>query len=161
AGAHVVHYEEVAAAALVGVQLRALESAGEEDAESVRLACSASSRYLPEISLLCLENTHNRAGGTILPLERLRAMAEVAHSCGLPVHLDGARLANASVASGIPLADWAAPADTVMLSLSKGLGAPIGSVLAGTRAAMDAGWRVRRRLGGGMRQVGLLAAAGL
>jgi len=160
-GAHVVHYEEVAAAALVGVQLRALEPADAEGAESVHAACGSPSRYLPEVSLLCLENTHNRRGGTVLPVERMAAMAEAARSHHLPVHLDGARLPNAAVAANLPMSAWAQHADTVMLSLSKGLGAPIGSILAGTRAAMEVGWRVRRRLGGGMRQVGLLAAAGL
>jgi threonine aldolase len=116
---------------------------------------------VPQTSLVCVENTHNGAGGRVLPLEQLRAVSEVARQHGIRVHLDGARLPNAAVATGHSLAELAGPADTVMMSLSKGLGAPVGSVLAGERALMDRAWRVRRRMGGGMRQAGLLAAAAL
>ena len=96
-----------------------------------------------------------------MPLDQLREVASAARERGVRVHLDGARLPNAAVASGVPMAAYAAHADTVMVALSKGLGAPVGSILAGTGEAMERAWRVRRRLGGGMRQAGILAAAGL
>lgn len=111
------------------------------------------------VRLLCVENTHNRQGGIIVPLERLQAVAAVARAHGVAVHLDGARLWNASVASGIPLRDWAATADSVMMCFSKGLGAPVGSILTGSTAFIRRAHRVRKRWGGGMRQVGILAAA--
>ena len=115
--------------------------------------------HVARLSLVCLENTHNLAGGAIVPLERLRATAAVAHAHGLSVHLDGARLWNASVATGIPIAEWAAPVDTLMMCFSKGLGAPIGSILAGPAPLIARARRVRKLWGGGMRQVGILAAA--
>jgi len=162
AGGHILNYEEGAGAAWGGVQLRAVPTADgllrpDDLAEAIR----PGSPYLPLTSLVCLENTHNGAGGRVMPLDHLRAVCEAAHERGVAVHLDGARLPNASVAAGVPMADFAAPADTVMVALSKGLGAPVGSLLAGTAEAMREGWRIRRRLGGGMRQAGILAAAGL
>jgi len=114
--------------------------------------------HVARVSLVCAENTHNRAGGAIVPLERLRALAALARERGLRVHLDGARLWNASVATGVPVADWAACADTVMMCFSKGLGAPVGSILVGPADAIHAARRARKRWGGGMRQVGVLAA---
>ena len=129
----------------------------EQAAEAIR----PPSPYLPQTSLVCLENTHNGAGGRVMPLAQLQAVVAVARERGVAVHLDGARLANASVASGVPMAEYAAPVDTVMLAVSKGLGAPVGSILAGSADAMQRAWRVRRRLGGGMRQAGVLAAAAL
>jgi threonine aldolase len=162
AGGHILNYEEGAAAAWGGVQLRGVPTAdGLLGADELRAAIRPRTPYLLQSSLVCLENTHNSAGGRVLSVERMREVVEVAREHGLPVHLDGARLPNAAVAAGREMRDWAALADTVMVSLSKGLGAPIGSLLAGTEAAMAAAWRVRRRLGGGMRQVGLLAAAGI
>jgi threonine aldolase len=162
AGGHILNYEESAAAALGGIQLRAVPTPdGLLTPESVAEAIRPPSPYLPQTSLLCLENTHNSAGGRVLPLERMRAVTEVARQRGVAVHLDGARLPNAAVASGAPMRAYAALADTVMVSLSKGLGAPVGSVLAGTGERMERAWRVRRRLGGGMRQAGLLAAGAL
>ena len=115
--------------------------------------------HAARVRLLCVENTHNRLGGVIVPLERLQAVAAVARAHGVAVHLDGARLWNASVASGIPLRDWAATADSVMMCFSKGLGAPVGSILAGSGDFIRRAHRVRKRWGGGMRQVGILAAA--
>ena len=115
--------------------------------------------HVARVRLVCLENTHNRQGGVIVPLERLQAVASVARAHGVAVHLDGARLWNASVASGIPLRDWAASADSVMMCFSKGLGAPVGSILAGPGDFIRRARRVRKRWGGGMRQVGILAAA--
>ncbi len=117
--------------------------------------------HIARTTLVCIENTQNRHGGAIVPLEALRALAAHARERGVRVHLDGARLWNASVATGIPLRDWAATADTVMMCFSKGLGAPIGSILVGPAEAIRRARRVRKRLGGGMRQVGILAAAGI
>src|SRR5206468_12617874 len=117
------------------------------------------SRYSPAPSLVCVENTHNTAGGRITPLTELRAIQAVAAERGLPVHMDGARLWNASVASGISLAEFADCADTVMVAFSKGLGAPVGAALAGSRAAMEKAWTARKLFGGAMRQSGILAAA--
>jgi threonine aldolase len=116
---------------------------------------------VPQTSLVALENTHNSAGGKVLPLETARAIRDVTREMGLPLHLDGARLWHACAATGHSLADYGEVADTVMVCLSKGLGAPVGSLLAGDEEVMERAWRVRRRLGGGMRQSGILAAAGL
>ncbi|HTR97162.1 MAG TPA: GntG family PLP-dependent aldolase [Candidatus Acidoferrales bacterium] len=120
---------------------------------------SAGDDHVARIALVCAENTHNRAGGTIVPLEELRALAAAARARGLRVHLDGARLWNASAASRVPIADWAACADTVMMCFSKALGAPVGSILVGDGATIRKARRTRKRWGGGMRQVGILAAA--
>ena len=119
----------------------------------------ASDDHVARASLLCLENTHNRHGGSILPLERLTALAATARERGLRVHLDGARLWNASVATGIPIREWAARVDTLSMCFSKGLGAPIGSILVGPADTIRRARRVRKQWGGGMRQVGILAAA--
>jgi threonine aldolase len=119
----------------------------------------ASDDHVARVSLLALENTHNRHGGSILPLERLVALARAARARGLKVHLDGARLWNASVATGVTIREWAAHADTLMMCFSKGLGAPVGSILVGGADDIRRARRVRKRWGGGMRQVGILAAA--
>lgn len=162
AGAHIFHYEEGAGAVLSGAQLHPVPTSdGLLTPEKVKDAIRPGSPHMPLTSVVAMENTHNSAGGKILPLEQARAVAGVARDGGLAVHLDGARLWHAAVATGHPPADWAALADTVMVCLSKGLGAPVGSLLAGSRELMDGGWRIRRRLGGGMRQSGILAAAGL
>ena len=115
--------------------------------------------HAARLRLVCVEDTHNRQGGMIVPLERLQAVAAVARAHGVAVHLDGARLWNASVATGIPVRDWAATADSVMMCFSKGLGAPVGSILAGPGDFVRRARRVRKRWGGGMRQAGILAAA--
>ncbi len=159
---HVANWEEGGASAFGGIQLRGVPTPDglltpELAAEAIRPA----SPFVIRTSVLCLENTHNGAGGRTLSPERTSAVAEVARERGVRVHLDGARLPNAAAALGVPMAELAAPADTVMVALSKGLGAPVGSVLAGPAEAMERAWRVRRRLGGGMRQAGIVAAAGL
>jgi threonine aldolase len=115
--------------------------------------------HVARLALVCVENTHNRHGGTIVPLESLRALGEAARARGVSVHLDGARLWNASVATGIPIGEWAAQADTVSMCFSKGLGAPVGSILVGEEELIRRARRLRKRWGGGMRQVGILAAA--
>lgn len=160
---HVHRYEAGAPAALSGLHVSCVVSedgsmpwsevtAHLNDAEDVHAA---------EPALLCFENTHNRCGGRVLDQERARASAEQAHAHGLHVHLDGARLWNAAVASGRSLAELASFADTVSVCLSKGLGAPVGSLLAGPQATLRRAHRLRKQWGGGMRQVGILAAAGL
>jgi threonine aldolase len=162
AGGHILNYEEGGAAAWAGVQLRGVVTeTGLLGADDVRAAIRPKSPYTLQTSLVCLENTHNTSGGRVLPVERMREVVGVAREHGLPVHLDGARLPNAAVAAGREMSEWATLADTVSLAISKGLGAPIGSLLAGTEQTMAAAWRFRRRLGGGMRQAGLLAAAGI
>ncbi len=159
---HVFHYELADVAMLSGVQLHPIASdAGHITAEAYRTAIRPGDRHHPVTSLLCVENTHNMHGGVAVELSRLREVRAVADLHGLPVHLDGARLWNAAAASDVGLAEYADCADTVMVSLSKGLGCPIGSVLAGNAELIERAWSARKRLGGGMRQVGILAGAGL
>ena len=162
ADAHIVNWEDGAAAMWGGVQIRthAAED-GLPVAARVEAAIRDAGPYTIRTSVVCLENTHNGAGGRVLPLETAREISALARRRGLAVHLDGARLWNAAVATGAPLRDLAAPADTVMVTLSKGLGCPVGSVLAVPAALRDAAWRLRRRLGGAMRQAGVLAGAAL
>jgi threonine aldolase len=159
AGSHILHYEMAGAAALAGAQVRPVSGTPVMDAEALRAAIRPASPHVPTASLVCLENTHNGAGGRVTSLGDMRALVDVARANTLPVHLDGARLWNAAVASGESLASLAAVADTVMVSFSKGLGCPVGAALAGTRDLIKDAWVVRKRLGGGMRQSGILAAA--
>jgi threonine aldolase len=162
AGAHIFNYEEGAGAALSGLQLRPVPTPdGILTADLVRESIRPPSPYSHSTSLIAVENTHNSAGGKILPLETMRAIGAVAQDSGLPIHLDGARLWHACAEVGVEPAEYAASADTVMVCLSKGLGAPVGSLLAGSAELMAKAWKVRRRLGGGMRQSGILAAAGI
>lgn len=160
ADAHIVHWEMAGAAALCGVQLRAVRGdALVMTAAELRAAIRAPSDHAPETSLVCVENTHNGAGGVVTTLAELTALQQAARSLGVPMHMDGARLWNAHVATGTSLAALSACADSVMVSFSKGLGAPVGAALAGTREAMTQAHRARKRFGGGMRQSGVLAAA--
>lgn len=160
--AHILDWEEGAAAAWSHVQLRAVDTDdGLLTAERVAAAVRPPSEYRMSTSLICVENTHNASGGRVLPLAELQRIRSLARARGIPVHLDGARLWNAGVAAGVPVRDFAAQADTVMVTLSKGLGCPVGSMLAGSAEVVARARRVRRRLGGGMRQAGILAAAGL
>jgi len=160
-GAHIVRYESGAAAALSGVQVATIGRAGLFDADDVRCAITPPDHHNAPTTLVALENTHNAAGGRIFPYDALTAIAHVARERGLRLHLDGARIFNAEAASGIPVAQWAEPFDTVSFCLSKGLGAPVGSLVCGTAATIDRVHRIRKMLGGGMRQAGILAAAGL
>lgn len=160
--AHSMCYEVGAPAVLSGVQTRPFRShRGVPDVEEVAAAISQESLHAPGTTLLVLENTHNRAGGAIIPLDVHRALYDLAKSRGLNVHLDGARLFNAAVATGVPASEYAAQADSVSFCLSKGLGCPVGSVLCGTRAFVERARRVRKMFGGGMRQAGVLAACGI
>lgn len=159
---HIFNYESGAAAALSGAQLNTLLGEhGLLTPEQVESALRPINDHFATSRVVALENTHNRAGGVIYPLERIHAIDQVVKSAGLKFHLDGARLMNAVVATGIPAKEWAAPFDTVSLCLSKGLGAPVGSVLSGSKAIIAKAHRFRKMFGGGMRQAGLLAAAGL
>ncbi|MBI4410187.1 MAG: aminotransferase class I/II-fold pyridoxal phosphate-dependent enzyme [Gemmatimonadetes bacterium] len=158
---HIIDWEDGAPAHWASVQLRAVPAPGGMlTAELIAAAIRPPSRYQIRTSLICVENTHNAAGGRVLPVENLRGIGELARARGLPVHLDGARLWNAAAATALPEADLAADVDTVMVSLSKGLGCPAGSLLAGPAELIQTARRIRRRLGGAMRQVGILAAAG-
>lgn len=162
AGAHVFHYEEGAAAALSGVQLHTVPTPdGVLTPAHLDGAVRPDSPYLPRTALVCVENTHLATGGTIVPPEALDAVGEAARERGLPVHMDGARLWHAAAETGRPEADFTRSVDTVMVCLSKGLGAPVGSLLAGPADVLDEAWRIRRRLGGAMRQSGIIAAGGL
>lgn len=160
ATSHIILYEAGAPAAISGVQLHTL--AGEKgliDSAVLARAVRPANVHYPRPALLCVENTHNRAGGRVLPREGVDALLGVARRFQLRTHLDGARLWNASAASGTSEADLARGFDTVSVCFSKGLGAPVGSVLCGPAEAIDRARFVRKRLGGGMRQAGILAAA--
>lgn len=160
ADAHPFHYEAGAAAVISGVTLRLVQGEkGVLDPEVLRAAVRPPNVHHAPARLLSVENTANRGGGTVLPEARTRALATVAREAGLHTHLDGARLWNASVATGTPLATYAAPFDMVSVCFSKGLGAPVGSMVLGPRAHQERARRFRKMLGGGMRQVGVLAAA--
>ena len=162
ARSHVVQYELAGMAALSGVMPRLVQAEdGLVTAAHIRAALRPSAYYRSDLGLVVLENTHNLAGGTVADVAVMREAIEAAHGAGLPVHVDGARLWNAAVALGVEPRQLVAGADTVMVTLSKGLCAPAGSILAGRRGLIDEARRVRKQLGGGMRQVGILAAAGL
>lgn len=159
---HVFVYEGGGIARLSGTQARTLAAAdGFPAPAQVEAAVRADDPHFPRSRLLVLENTHNMAGGRVADPSRLNALAAVAHRHGLLVHVDGARLMNAAVALGVPAAELVAAADSTTLCLSKGLGAPVGSLLAGSVEFIAAATRARKAFGGGMRQAGVLAAAGL
>ena len=161
-GSHIFVYEAGAPAMLSGVQLRILPGEnGILSPETVRAAVRPEDVHFPRSRLLCLENTHNTAGGKVFPLEDFAAVAAPARDLGLKVHLDGARLFNAQAATGIPASEWCAHADTVSVCSSKGLGAPVGSLLAGDEETIREARRARKAFGGGMRQAGIIAAASL
>jgi threonine aldolase len=162
AGSHVYLYELGAMAAWTGALPRVLiGKGGVPEPEDVRLAALPRPYYMARAALLVLENTHNHAGGVVLPSRSKEALLEAARLGGIRTHLDGARIFNASAALASPPEDLARGFDSVMFCLSKGLGAPAGSVLCGTREWISEARVVRKRMGGGMRQAGVLAAAGL
>ncbi len=162
ADAHVVHYELAGVAANWGVQIRPIPTAdGILTAALVEAAVRPPSPYLPRAGALAIENTHNAAGGKVMSIDDTAAVAGAARGAGLRVHLDGARLWNAAAALGVSVAALAAQADTVMVSLSKGLGCPVGACLGVRARDRSRAWELRKRLGGGMRQSGVLAAAAL
>ncbi|MHB1862643.1 MAG: threonine aldolase family protein [Gemmatimonadaceae bacterium] len=160
--AHIIHWEMAGVAGLSGAQIRPVAPSGiVATADDMRRYVRPRARHMTSPSLVCVENTHNGAGGKIVPLSEMRAIRAFATELGLPMHMDGARLWNASVASGVPLQDFAACADTVMVAFSKGLGAPIGAAVAASGPAIDALWGIRKRFGGAMRQSGIIAAGAL
>jgi threonine aldolase len=161
ASAHPFHAESGGPAALAGVMMRGLEGArGMFSAEQVRAAINSPDwRHAPRSRLLEVENTTNLGGGTVWPIAQIRAVTGVAREHGLACHMDGARLMNAVVASGTAAADYAAPFDSLWVDFSKGLGAPVGAVLAGSRDFVHEAWRVKQQIGGAMRQAGIIAAA--
>lgn len=162
ARAHLIHYEEGSLAAHGGLLLRGIPASdGVLTPGELGEGLRPPSPYHPRTTVLALENTHLDSGGRVMDPERTRLLAAVARDHDLVVHLDGARLWNAATALGTAPARLAEPVDTVMVSLSKGLGAPVGSMLAGPSDVLERAWRIRRRLGGQMRQAGFLAAAGL
>ncbi len=162
ADAHVIHWEMAGAAALSGAQIRPVHPTGlVATAGDMRRVVRPVARHVTAPSLVCVENTHNGAGGKVIPLHEMRAIRALAAELGVPVHLDGARLWNASASTGVPLEDFAAAADTVMVAFSKGLGAPIGAAVATSAAAAEELWRIRKRFGGAMRQSGIIAAGAL
>ncbi len=157
---HLAYNESGAAAALSGVQFVVAGAGGLFTAEQMRARIKPDVYYYPRTALVAVENTHNRAGGRVFPQAEARAIAEAARALGIASHLDGARLWNASVATGLAVAELAAPFDTVSVCFSKGLGAPAGSALSGSRALVERARRFRKMWGGGMRQAGILAAGG-
>jgi threonine aldolase len=159
---HPFNSEAGALAALAGVQVNLVDGAhGIMDAEQIRAVVRSPNVHHAPTALICLENTHNRGGGSVWPLENIRAIREVARAAGVPMHLDGARLMNACVATGLTPKDYAQYFDSCTLCLSKGLGAPVGSLVIGAKEFIAKAHRFRKQFGGGMRQAGILAAAGI
>jgi threonine aldolase len=159
---HIFHSEVAGASVVGGLQLRPLDTPdGRLQPGQVRAAIREPDIHQPPTGLLCLENTHNRRGGTCLSPSQTQALCDVAHDAGFPVHLDGARVFNAAVALSVDVRQLTGPVDSVMFCLSKGLSAPVGSMLAGSKDFIEGSRRMRKMLGGGMRQAGVLAAAGL
>jgi threonine aldolase len=159
---HIYNYEVGAPSVLCGVQLHTLKGKrGVLTAQQILDHLRPQDIHIPPITLICLENTHNRAGGTIYPLEEIKKIREATKPLGIKMHLDGARLWNATIATGIPLNEYTRHFDSVSVCLSKGLGAPIGSVISGDSDFIQIVRRNRKMFGGGMRQVGIIAAAGI
>ena len=159
---HIFNYEVAGSAVIGSVQMRPVKTErGFLTPEQVREALRPSNVHIPPTGLVCLENTHNRHGGTCCAPEEIGAVAAVAHGAGVPVHLDGARIFNAAVALRREPREFARDVDSVTFCVSKGLGAPVGSVVCGSRDFIARARRVRKMVGGGMRQAGVIAAAGI
>jgi threonine aldolase len=162
ANAHIYYYEGGAPSALSGVMCRCVEgNRGVFSGANLESALRPADVHFPRTRLVCLENTHNRGGGKIWPMQAITEVAEAARKNRLQLHLDGARLWNASAASGIPERQYAEQFDTVSVCYSKGLGAPVGSALAGSKGLIERARRFRKMFGGGMRQAGIIAAGAL
>jgi len=158
--AHIINFEGGAPAAFAGVMIKALRGPrGLFDAQDVSGAIRNSSRYSPPSRLVVVEQTSNLGGGSVWPLEQMQSVASVARAAGLALHLDGARLMNAAVAAGRRPDEYAAMFDTVFVDFTKGLGAPLGAILAGRKQCIEHAWRWKQRMGGAMRQAGMMAAA--
>jgi threonine aldolase len=160
-GSHCMLYESGAGAAWAQVNFSVVGQGGLFTTDEMVAAVKPSEYHFPQTRLCSLENTHNRAGGKVFPQAEVERISEAAHARGIAVHMDGARIWNASIATGLSTKLLASPADTVSACFSKGLGAPVGSVLAGPRELIVRAHRYRKMLGGGMRQVGVLCAAAL
>ena len=159
---HIVRYEHGAAAALAGVHLHWLPgNRGILEPDQIQAAIRPKDPAYINTTLICLENTHNSGGGSLYPLSTIEGIRQVALQRGIPMHLDGARLFNAVVATGVSGAEYARHFETVSICISKGLGAPVGSLIVGNRPTIDRLRHYRRMYGGGMRQAGILAAAGI
>jgi threonine aldolase len=160
--AHPINSETGGPAALAGVNVRAIDGpCGQFDAAAVEAAVRPSSRYAPRTRLLWVEQTSNHGGGSVWSLARLEAVTAAARRHGLATHMDGARLMNAVVARGVSARDYAAFFDSAWIDFTKGLGAPVGAALAGSRAFIDEAWRCKQQMGGAMRQAGIIAAGGV
>lgn len=162
AEAHIFYYEAAAVAAIAGAQIRQVPGQhGVLDAAAVRQAIREPNVHHPRTALISVEDTHNRAGGTVFPLAKLQQLQSVASASKVPIHIDGARLFNAAVAEGVSPKQIAATANTVQICLSKGLCAPVGSILVGPKDFIEEARQWRKRMGGGMRQAGVIAAPGI
>jgi threonine aldolase len=161
--AHPIHYESGGPAALAGVNVRAVDGArGQYTAAAAEEAVRAPAvRYFPRSRLLWVEQTANLGGGSVWPLREIEAVTAVARRHGLATHMDGARLMNAVVASGVAARDFAAPFDSAWIDFTKGLGAPVGAAIAGSREFIGEAWRLKQQMGGAMRQAGIIAAGGV
>ena len=160
--AHIFHYENAATSVVARAQIHRIRStAGEMDLDEVRDAVRPSAYYYPRTAVIAVENTHNRHGGTVVSMPYLMQLRAIAHEHNLPMHCDGARLWNAMVARGTEASTYGEVFDTLSVCLSKGLGAPVGSLILGSRDYVERARRWRKMLGGGMRQTGILAAAGI
>lgn len=160
---HLFHYELASVATLGGVQIRLVpnDACGRMDLGAVEAAIRSTDLHFPATSLICVENTHNRCGGTVLTADYMESIAEIAHRHGVPLYLDGARIFNAAIYLGVDVRELTGHVDSVAFCLSKGLCAPVGSLLCGDADFILRARRNRKRVGGGMRQVGVLAAAGM
>jgi len=159
---HIYNMESTHMTFISGVTPRPVRSVrGAMDPKDVAAAVRKPNVHTPRTSLICLENTHNNLGGAVIPLDNFKAIRAIAGEHGLKVHLDGARIFNASIASGVPVKEYAKQVDSVQFCLSKGLSAPVGSMLVAGGERVEFGRRLRKVLGGGMRQVGVLAAPGI
>src|SRR5881296_1423562 len=160
--AHPIHFEGGGPAALAGVNVRPLDGTrGQYDAPTLAAAIRPDNRHMPRSRLVWVEQTSNLGGGSIWPLRKVREVTEVARRRGLATHMDGARLMNAVVASGVSAQEWAAPFDSVWIDFTKGLGAPVGAAIAGSREFVVEAWRLKQQMGGAMRQAGIIAAGGI
>ena len=160
--AHPIHFESGGPGALAGVNMRAIDGPrGQFDADAVEAAVRPPFRHFPRSRLVWVEQTSNLGGGSVWPLARIEAVTAVARRHGLATHLDGARLLNAVVASGVSARAYAAPFDSAWIDFTKGLGAPVGAALAGSRAFIEEAWRLKQQMGGAMRQAGIIAAGGV
>ncbi len=162
ASAHPIHFESGGPAALAGVNVRSLDGPrGQYDAATLEAAIRPDNRHMPRSRLVWVEQTSNLGGGSIWPLAKVREVTAVARRRGLSTHMDGARLMNAVVASGVPAQEWAAPFDSAWIDFTKGLGAPVGAAIAGSRDFIAEAWRLKQQMGGAMRQAGIIAAGGI